>query len=75
METEHIELQSSEEIETEREKGIKALARQVYDEGRRFVFVPQGMVNQVHRYGFLPKKSIDGSGYTRMHGPRNYWRE
>ena len=76
METEHTESQSSEEIQNEREKRLDAVARRVYDEMRHFIFVPEGMVNQVYRYGFLPsKKSIDGSGYTRMHGPRNYWRE
>ena len=51
------------------------VARRVYDQMRTFVAVPASMMNQIYRNGILTKKTIDGSGSTRMVGSRNYWRE
>jgi hypothetical protein len=59
----------------EREALILEVARQVYDETRYFVIIPEGMKNQIYRYGIMSKKTTDGRGKTRAHGSRNYWKE
>ena len=61
--------------EASREAEIEEVARRVYDELRHFVVVPPSMTSRIYRYGFLPKKTVDGSGNTRMHGSRNYHKE
>lgn len=51
------------------------LARQIYGKSRYYVHTAPGMLNQIYRNGLLPKKTLDGDGYTRMHGSKNYYRE
>ncbi|KAH8669050.1 heterokaryon incompatibility protein-domain-containing protein [Xylariales sp. PMI_506] len=52
------------------------IGRRIYDQMRHFISVPPSMVSQIYRNGLMPKKkSIDGSGTTRMHGSRKYWRD
>ena len=51
------------------------LARQIYDEHRQYVPIAPGMSNQIYRNGLLSKKTLDGDGYTRMKGSKNYYRE
>jgi hypothetical protein len=62
-------------VDPEREAILLNVQRQVYDELRHFVMVPPGMVNQIYRYGIMSKKTSDGHGKTRAHGPRNYYKE
>jgi hypothetical protein len=62
-------------VDPEREAIISNVARRVYDELRHFIIVPPGMINQIYRYGIMSKKTSDGNGKTRVHGPRNYYKE
>ncbi len=57
----------------ERERALE-LAKEVYDEMRMFVEIPQGLVNQVYRHGLIPRKA-GKDGYTRMKGSCRYHKE
>lgn len=57
----------------ERDRALK-LAREVYDEMRMFVEIPQGLVNRVYRHGLIPRKA-GKDGHTRMKGSRRSQKE
>ena len=51
------------------------IAQRVYDEHRYYIPCAPGMVNQIYRNGFLPKKTIDKDHHIRMQSSENYYRE
>jgi hypothetical protein len=59
------------------EDAIQELARRTYDETRMYVPVAPGMLNQIHRMGLLPKKTLDGDHryINNIVGSKTYYKE